>query len=481
MSARPQPWEQPAAGERRGWWRRLLRHEDRVLLLTLAAAVPGTATALVLLWRSGLPTSVRAVGSAALLVVAGAFAAAARRRVVHPLRTLASLLEAMRQEDYSMRGRRTGEADALDDVLREVNLLSERLGAQRLSALEASALLRAVMATIDVAIFAFDPDGRLRLVNRAGERLLGRPETRLLGRPAAELGLEAWLEGEPVRTEERAFPSGAGRWGVRRTPFREGGRRHQLLVVADLRPALRAEERKAWQRLIRVLGHELNNSLAPIKSTAATLRTLAAKVPEAADCREDMTRGLDVIEKRAAALSRFMSSYAQLARLPPPSLEPLEIAPVVARVAALETRLPMQVVSGPGVSVEADPAQLEQVLINLIRNAVDAALETGGTVAIGWSVRAGGLEVVVEDEGPGISNPANLFVPFFTTKPEGSGIGLALSRQIAEAHGGSLTLENRPDRPGCVARLRLPLPATVVAAPAPEAVGAPAGPATQAD
>jgi signal transduction histidine kinase len=179
--------------------------------------------------------------------------------------------------------------------------------------------------------------------------------------------------------------------------------------------------------------------------------------PEPADWREDMQRGLAVISSRADSLARFVESYSKLARLPQPRLEPLKIGALVSRVASLETRLAVNVVGGPELMVKGDDVQLEQLLINLVRNAVDASMETRGGVEVGWQQRNGQVEIWVRDEGPGIANTANLFVPFFTTKAKGSGIGLVLSRQIAEAHGGALTLENRGQIQGCEARLRLPL------------------------
>jgi nitrogen fixation/metabolism regulation signal transduction histidine kinase len=247
---------------------------------------------------------------------------------------------------------------------------------------------------------------------------------------------------------------------LRRSAFRQGGIPHQLVVLADLSRTLREEERQAWQRLLRVLGHELNNSLAPIQSVAESMETTLQRSSMKENTSseiEDVRQGVAIIRSRTEALGRFMAAYSRLARLPQPTLAPLDLAALVRRVAKLEVRIPIELVEGPRLTISGDRDQLEQLLINLVRNAADAAMETGGRVRIQWSRFSGQMELSVLDEGPGISNPANLFVPFFTTKPGGSGIGLVLSRQIAEAHGGSLTLENRTDRQGSVALLSLPI------------------------
>ena len=237
-------------------------------------------------------------------------------------------------------------ADALGEVLREVNALGDTLREQRLGALEATALLRKVMEEIDVAVFAFDGAGALRLVNRAGERILNQPEDRLLGRTAHELGLSECLQGETPRIAQIAFPGKSGRWEIHRGSFREGGLPHQLLVITDLSRALREEERQAWQRLIRVLGHELNNSLAPIKSVAENLGSLCSDAKtRAADWQEDMRSGLNVIAARTDGLARFMNAYARLAKLPPPVFQPVDVGNWVRRVAGLEPRLRVELAS----------------------------------------------------------------------------------------------------------------------------------------
>lgn len=440
-------------------------HEQRVFYYTLLGGLPAVVTAMVLLiWF--VPAADTKIRWTLGLVIFGCwfgYALAVRERVVRPLQTMANLLTALREGDFSTRARGANRDEPLGDVLAEINLLSGTLQEQRLGALEATALLRTVMEEIDVAIFAFDANETLRLVNRAGQELLAQPAERLLGRPASELDMQDCLNGVATRVLSRNFPGGAGRWGMRRTMFREGGLPHNLVVIADLSQPLREEELKAWQRLVRVIGHELNNSLAPIKSIAGSLNTMLRRPQKADDWEDDMRGGLEIIEARAEGLNQFMQSYARLAKLPVPNRQPCEIGPLLRRVTALETRARVRLDPGPELIINADAAQLEQVIINLVKNAVEAVQDAGhstpphDTVGVAWQKIPGALEITITDEGPGIANLQNLFVPFFTTKPSGSGIGLVLCRQIAENHHGSLVLENRTDRPGCIARLRLPL------------------------
>lgn len=445
--------------------RKRISHEQRVFYYTLLAGLPAVVTSMVLLlWY--VPAADAKIQWTLGLLIFGfwlGYALALRERVVRPLQTMANLLTALREGDFSTRARGANRDEPLGDVLAEINLLSGTLQEQRLGALEATALLRTVMEEIDVAIFAFDANETLRLVNRAGQELIAQPAERILGRAAQDLDLADCLVGDGTRVLSRTFPGGTGRWGMRRTMFREGGLPHSLVVIADLSQPLREEELKAWQRLVRVIGHELNNSLAPIKSIAGSLTSILKRPQRASDWEDDMRGGLEIIEARAEGLNQFMQSYARLAKLPAPSKQPCEIGPLLRRVVALETRTEVVLNPGPELTVNLDAAQLEQVVINLVKNAAEASTEAGqsaaptGSVRVGWHKIPGALEITVEDEGPGIANLQNLFVPFFTTKPSGSGIGLVLCRQIAENHSGSLTLENRKDRTGCIARLRLPL------------------------
>ena len=433
-----------------------LSHEARVMLHALLAALPAALVAIGFLWLEPHSPKVRWTLT---LVCVGAWTALAltvREEVARPLQTLSNLLAALREGDFSIRGRHSRNDDALGVALDEANALAATLRRERYGALEASALVKKAIEAIDVAVFVFDADGVLTLCNAAAARLVGAEADALRGKRAAALGLGALLDGESPRTLSLTLGGTPRQLEVRRGPVRQEGRPSTLVVAADLSRALRAEERHAFERLVRVLGHEINNSLAPIRSIAESLRQRVGR-PDDAELAADLKSGLEVIERRAESLGRFMTSYTRLMRLPPPRLAAVDVAAWVRRVVELEQRRPIAIVAGPDVAVRADGDQLDQVLINLLRNAVDAAAETDGAVEVGWEARNGTVTVSVRDEGPGLSDTRNLFVPFFTTKTNGSGIGLVLSRQIAENHGGTLTLQDRGDRRGCEARLSLPI------------------------
>jgi two-component system nitrogen regulation sensor histidine kinase NtrY len=453
--------------------RRRAPFERRIIRSSLGLALPGLVISAVLIWFQDWGLESKLALLFAEVVVCGLIVAALHDQIIRPLQTLANVVGALREEDYSFRARMAIPEDALGELSLEVNMLADLLAEHRTGAIEATALLQRVVEEVDIPIFAFDPREMLRLVNSSGERLIRQAAPRLLGKTAKELGLEACLSAENASVVMLGFNRDA-RWFVRRSSFRQRGVPHTLVVLSDVSRALREEERRAWQRLIRVMGHELNNSLAPIKSIAGSLSARLSGTTLAAEERLDFERGLDVIEARAASLNRFLQGYRQLAQMPPPVLNRSALSPLVTRVAGLETRIEVAAIPGPEVTVMADPDQLEQMLINLVRNAAEAALEghaaakipsendsapSNGckpSVVISWTLLEKNVVLTIEDNGPGLMNPSNTFVPFYTTKPSGSGIGLVLSRQIAEAHGGSLELANRPDERGCRVRVVLP-------------------------
>src|SRR3954462_12156965 len=430
--------------------------EQAVMGLILLGGLPAALALAWIVWGQGYTFEGRWTLAAVVLVGWGGCAVPAEPMGPRVLYLAANLPGALHEGDYSIRGTGAKPGSAADLVLKEINSLGDTLQRQRSEAVESTALLTSVMGAIDVAVFAFDMDEKLVLANPAGERLPRKRGGESLQRHPSGLRLERYLTGDTPRLIEGAFGAAGGRLELRRSTFYRDGKPHQLLVFADLSRALREEQQLAWQRIVRVLSHEINNSLTPIKSIAHSIKRMISRIPDVPRAAE-IQDGLNLIETRSGALGRFLRQYAQLAKLPKPQERPIQILPLARRIAELENRLPIQVRASSDVQVEADPDQLEQLLINIVRNAGDATVKPGGQVWIDWSKVDGFLQLTVEAEGPGLPETSNLFVPFFTTKPQGSGIGLALSRQIAEAHGGTLALENRTPERGCRATLRLPL------------------------
>jgi nitrogen fixation/metabolism regulation signal transduction histidine kinase len=442
-------------------------------------ALPGLLVSIVLVWIQPWALESRLALIGLELFAWWLLALALQEQTTRPLQTLSNVIGALREEDYSFRARNAVSEDALGELSLEVNALADMLSGEKIRAIEATALLQRVVDEIDAPLFAFDPASILRLVNPAGEHLLRQSRERMLGRSAADLSLQKCLDSDNESLVELDLKDTQARWLLRRSSFRQHGVPHTLVVLADVSRALREEERRAWQRLIRVLGHELSNSLAPIKSIAGSLNSRVSSTPMDAEVRTDLQHGLEIIEARSASLHRFLEAYRKLAQMPAPVLREVELAKLVARVASLETRIKVCVQPGPQLIFTADPDQLEQMLINLVRNAADAVLElplaaiqtnplnparetppcsdTDRKVGVRWDTTEVDVNLLIEDNGPGLMNPANVFTPFYTTKPSGSGVGLVLSRQIAEAHGGRIEISNRTGSRGCLVRVVLPL------------------------
>jgi two-component system nitrogen regulation sensor histidine kinase NtrY len=431
-----------------------LSYERRVhLTLLLFAALVLLASALFLL-QIHLSTATRLGILAVAALMLWWMESVLVARLLRPLQTIANVLVAIRLGDYSLRVRGGRRGDSLGDLAIEVNALANDLQGERLFSLESSTLLQRVLAAMETPVLAFDPSNRLGMFNPAAARML---PTRPRGQTADALGLIAALEA----ADGMVLALGTGtpaQYVAHRSPVRLRGVPHTLLLLADISQALRQEERLAWQRLIRVLGHEINNSLAPIKSLAGSMRTMVER--EEFEPTE-FVRALAVIESRADSLNRFLSAYRQVAQLPAPNKVAVHAQELLHRVAMLETRVPVVLHEGPALTALADIDQLEQALINLLRNAAEATLQHSlaeSPVEL-LSFRNGNfLTIRVMDRGGGIANPGNLFVPFYTTKRHGTGLGLLLVKQIAEAHGGAITLVPRTDgEMGTCADFLLPL------------------------
>ncbi len=428
----------------------------RAWLFSLLLALPGLIFTGIFIYQKEITLAPALLLIGCLLLYLVIVAAALIEGLIRPLQTLSNVVSSLREGDYSFRARGAGTGDAFGELAGEVNALADLLQKQRVRSLEATALLARILEVMHAPLFAFDRENLLQLVNNAGVKLLGLTHARSFGHTAKELGLEELLASPDQSIH--SFGSKSTRWLLRKAIFRQDGVPHTLLLLADVSLPLQEEEQIAWKRLIRVLGHELSNSLAPIKSIAGSLLARVDAMQGDDTTMRDFRRGLGVVESRADALHRFVQSYRLLAQLPPPQFKRVALGPLVERVVLLEQRLPVNLEGGPPVVLDADPDQLEQMFINLLRNAVDASLANGAQpVRAGWRLDESALVVTIEDRGMGIANAENLFVPFYTTKPAGSGVGLALAQQIARAHGGEISLVNREDGEGARATIRLPL------------------------
>jgi nitrogen fixation/metabolism regulation signal transduction histidine kinase len=434
----------------------------RAWLYCLLLALPAFLFGGIFVYERHIALSPAILIAGCVLIYLATVSAALIESLVRPLQTLSNVISSLREGDYSFRARGAGPQDAFSELAGEVNALADLLQKQRVRSLEATALLARILEVMHAPLFAFDREDVLQLVNNAGVKLLGLPHSRCFGHRAGELGLDTLL-GSPDQSVH-SFGNKPTRWLLRKAAFRQDGAPHMLLLLADVSLPLQEEEQIAWKRLIRVLGHELSNSLAPIKSIAGSLLARVDHMGGEDSTLHDFRRGLGVIESRADALHRFVQSYRLLAQLPPPHLRQVSLAPLLERVVLLEQRLPVLLETGPVVLFDADPDQLEQMFINLLRNAVDASLANGAdhqsvevAARVNWHLNDANLLVTIEDRGLGIANTDNLFVPFYTTKPAGSGVGLALAQQIARAHGGEIRLLNREDGAGARATVRLPI------------------------
>lgn len=382
------------------------------------------------------------------------------QKSAYQFRSLSNLLDAMVQGDYSLRARTSDGDEALNELVDSINSLAIRLNKQRIESVESQLLLKTVINHIDVAIIALNDNNEMVLTNPASKALL--MQLKSLSESSVDQFIEQLVLSEAITSGKSkimpiSFYDQQRKYHVHLEEYREQGKQQKLLFITDVSNMLRSEERKAWQALVRVISHEINNSLAPITSISQSLHRLISKQDDLNTHKQHLIEGVSVIAQRSRNLRDFVNSFKRIASLPEPKKQSTSIVELVSKVAALYKQENIDIETSTDVNLLIDTVQFEQVLINLIKNAVEAINNKGGDgkVVINWQQRDRLFKLAIIDDGTGVSNPENLFIPFYTTKPKGSGIGLVLCRQIIDAHGGNLMLTNRENKEGCIASIEL--------------------------
>ncbi len=394
-----------------------------------------------------------------VIVIYGAFFI--RQKVVFQLRTSANLIESMNCGDHSVRARQDHSGGVLNEFNQTFNKLSESLAQQRLLTKEHQILLNKVISQIDVAIIAIDNKSGISLMNPNAEKLFKCRFEEVENWPVSTLGLQNIIAGEHRKVVEFEIEHAKKKVYIYTDEYFENGVKHKLIFITDIQSILRDEEYLVWQKLLRVLSHEINNSLAPIASISETLtRLLKQPITQnyfEQELKADVQDGLSVITERANSLNNFIKRYQELTKLPLPDKKLVNLSSLINTVIALFGDS-IITANGPKLMVYADESQVQQVLINLVKNALQAMHgEQDGVLSIVWVKDEKLINIKLTDQGTGISNLDNIFVPFYTTKEQGSGIGLVLSRQIINNHGGDLTLANRTEQQGVEATITLPI------------------------
>lgn len=435
---------------------RKVSSEQRLFLTVLLSAVPVIGL-LVIIFLNIQPTfTFKLVLTAFCALWLIALAASIRETFVYHLRTLSNLIEAIRTEDYSMRSSRIRDPGELAELYHQIATLTDQLKRVREDEFELSNLLERIINQINVAIVACDSEGNVRLANRLAKKLLEEPTQLITGKALSDTPLRQVLSEDGSRLIDHDFPGASGRWQINQQQYRHHGKPGKIIFITDLKQVLSEEEVNAWQRLIRVIAHEVNNSLTPINSICQTLDSYLSQM-EVTENTENLREGLGVIEDRAKGLRDFISVYARIAKLPEPHKINFSVKNLLQKVGHFFSSEPVDVAEEVvDITLFGDPVHIEQILINLIKNALEASSKSEHDVKVSCRKQGAIVEFLVIDSGSGISNPANLFVPFYTTKDKGAGIGLTLARQMAAKHRGQLILENRSDGDGAIAKLQIP-------------------------
>ncbi|MCJ8320250.1 MAG: ATP-binding protein [Colwellia sp.] len=385
---------------------------------------------------------------------------ASKQRSEHQLRTLSNIVEAMIQGDYTLKGRLQAN-QALQELLDYINKLSENLSRHKIEAKESRLLLEKIMEQMDAMVFAVNDKGFIVMANLSAQRLLLNIE------PSSEnfnqqqhhqVKLIDLVLGEEILKATTGiinFNQGqlSGEHLLTTESFISEGKQHQLYLITNAERLLMEKERNAWQSLLRVLSHEMNNSLTPITAISQSMQQkLQQKMKdgEVIENTESLVQGIGIIHERSQSLTAFIASYSQLTHLPQPIKNQIELKPLLTKTTQLFPKCSFEISASirlgdfESYTIEVDSNQFEQVLINLFKNAVEAMEHLNDkAIQVECLIADNCLKIKIKDQGQGIANINNLFVPFYSTKPLGSGIGLTLSRQILFNHGGTIKLFNQ--------------------------------------
>ncbi|HVH84950.1 MAG TPA: ATP-binding protein [Steroidobacteraceae bacterium] len=407
--------------------------------LALTAAVAAGVSACATRWLPPLPAAL--VGFAAALPVGLWLARQAPRRWVRVLQAVRDGIVSLRDRDFSVSVAAVEDAE-LSGLIGAYNSLGDLLRRERLDLYQRELLLDTVIQTTPLSMVLTDDGGRIvysnaaaRQLLRAGRKLEGLPLTVVLSDAPPALAAALGAGGDTLFTMDVGGEPQV--YHLSQRGFVLNARPHRLMLLKQLTRELAAQEVAVWKKVLRVIAHELNNSLAPITSLAHSGRLLAG---EAADAR--LKRVFDTIGERAAHLATFIDGYARFAKLPRPRPEPVAWAPFLAR---LEGTTPFRVEGTlPPAPGSFDARQLEQVMINLLKNAAESG-SPPGEITLAVQHTAPGFRIEVADRGTGLTEGTlrDALLPFYSTKAAGTGLGLTLCREIVDAHGGRLSLANR--------------------------------------
>ncbi len=429
----------------------------RLVLSVLLACLPLLAMSFGFLYLVNVSLLIKSVLALAVLGFVAAVTEYVRSTFNNHVRVTLNLVASIRSHDFSLRASEVEQRGEVADLFRELNLVADEIKHIREDELDARRLLEQIVAQVNVAIVVLDAHGVIKLVNPFAELLLGSRAREILGKHVDTTMLRE-VTNSTGQWIDHEIPGVEGRWHVVVQSYRERGVPGRIVMMSDLEHILTHVESQAWRRLIRVIAHEVNNSLTPIISVSQTARRLLERPAD--DARDGQVKqAVQVVGTRAGNLRQFISEYVALARLPEPQLGDVKIAGSM--------QLVERTMHAKGVTfrhdarcadtvIEGDQAQIEQVLINLIKNAMEAQ-EKNPVVEVRYTVNQGRCEIEIADRGPGFSNPGDAFVPFYTTKARGAGIGLALCRQIVSNHFGKIYVENRADGVGAIVKVVLPL------------------------